>query len=343
MSAYNPKLDFFRVRLNPKSEEFKTFRDFTLETLNKRAVCTNDQLLVHLSDYFVNSLQGDDAIDNKKSKQIRWLNKSANLYREFKPKAEITNSIIWGVVSGGRFGRNGLITGKTVDDDENSTSRLAPDKAVHRYSYFTFYVPMDHDEGCLIVHSNSRDESVADVFVTFISRLLSNKEYKKPSITRFCPTYFQKQFRDHCFLKQINLRSSYVDKHIEKIGLQDRIEEYDVQVLITPRRRDGHGHFSISDAKGLLKRWQVRRLQDELVSFEHFGTRKVTMEDETTKHVQTFEIDNDELELCPIVDVQTILGESDFELDGTPKIMPLHQKVVEILEEKVIPELRQGL
>lgn len=343
MSAYNPKLDFFRVKLNYKGGEFKTFRDFTIEVLNKKHVLSNAQLLVHLSDHLVSSLRGDKAVDNRTRKQVRWLNKKANQYIAYKPTSDANHSIIYGVISGGRFGRNGMITTKDINDDEGSTSILAPDKAIHKYAYFTLYAPMDHDEGCLIIHSNSRDESIADIFIKFLSKLFAQGNYKKPTVSRFCPSYFQELFRKNSFLKQINLKASYVDENIDSIGVQDSINEYDVQILITPHRKSGHDYFSIAAAKELLPKLQWRKKQDNPITLDKFGTSKVTMEDVKTKHVQTFEIDSDEIDLCPIVDIRSVLNDADFELDGTPKFDVLHRAVIDILEKQIIPELRQGL
>ena len=345
MAAYNPRLDFYRVLLNHKDDEFKTFHDFMCEVLNKKRVNTSKQLLVSLSDYLVSSLQGDMAVDTKTNKQVRWLNKNANIYRTYRPKPdENSDSIIYGVLSGGRYGRNGMITSKEVSEDEGSTSALKPNSAVHKYCYFALYAPMDHNEGCLVVHSNSRDESVADVIVKLITRMFYKGQYKKPSVSRFCPQYLQQQFKDRSVLKQINIRNSYISKDIDNIGVQNKDQDpfnnYSVQIIITPYHQSEDVQSDVNNARNLLSRLGFVR-NTATTSLDKFKMRKVTMEDSTTKHVQTFEIDKDEIELCPIIDVRSILpNDEDYQIDGTPLIDKLHGAVIQILQNQVIPELR---
>lgn len=344
MSAYNPRIDFFRIQLVHKSDEFKTFKDFIIEVLNKSKVHSDTQLLQFLTDDMISLLQSDMAVDDHIKKQVRWINKKANLYKDFKPNADISNFIIHGVLSGGRYGRNGIITDRDITEEESSASSLNPDKAIHKYSYFMLYTPFDHNEGVLMVHSNSRDESITDIMKTFFTKFFKRGDYKKPVLMRFCPLYLQNQFTQRSFLKQINLKTSYVEDSINKIGIQNGITNYNIQILITPRQGEDHHHFSIDDAKELMTKFALHHNLKGQQLFSKFGTRQVTMEDEHSKHVQTFEMDKDDVDLCPVIDVRNVLpDDSDYQRDGTPRFDRLHDVLLNVLHEEIIPELRRGL
>lgn len=338
--ATSPKLDFFRISLVPKGKnKSKTFRDFAQEVMLKPHTSTDLDLRMAFLDRFMSKLASTVATDENSKKQVRWIDNELNLYRSFKPTLG-DGDIIWGVLQGGRFGSKGLLSNAHFDEETGDDAEtILPESSVLKYFYFMLFLPLDHREGCLIIHSNSRDESTSDILQRFIKYFLTDGEnYKNPRITHFCPKYLQDLFKGNAFVKQINLSNSFVDTNLNDNGICEDNDEYKLQVIITPKNKKN------LEAIPRLRAWLASKLykQDQLeaIRFSDFTTQNVTIQNEDTKRSQSFRISEENINLCPVVDIKTLLDEEDFEIDGTtPKFDVLHQKVLELFINQVRPEI----
>ncbi len=337
MAEIKPRVDFYTIELTYRKKEFKTFTDFVCEVGNKKYTYSQSQYLRFMLDLFMFGLHSNMANDEQIHKQVGWLNKSANRYRAYCPRVDEKMPMIYGVISGGRYGRHGMITEKVENEDDTSTSAIQPSKAIHRYAYFCLYTPLGSKRGCLVIHSNSRDESIADALLSFIRKFFAQGNFCHPKVNHFCPKYLQEKFRKNSFLKQVNLSTSYIDGNIDTIGTTDELSEYDVRILITPKDKD-KGRLGVSAVRKIIQKFSLLHNKDKK-EFENFESRKVTIEDRDTKAVQSFEFDMDDIDLCPRIDVGNILNSEEFQEDGTPQFDSLHTAIKQILVEQVIPEL----
>lgn len=180
--ALRPKLEFFRFQLNHNDVRFKTFRDFAREVLYQRRINSDTQIMHKYLDHVRNSLVTKDAQDDSIKKQLKLISTAANIYAAYMPTVDPANHLIYGVINGGRFGRHGLMS----DSDVTATDAKAfgKDKTILRYYYFLLYLPLDHNEGFLAIHSNSREETITDVMKTFVRRLFNGNGYISPKSTR---------------------------------------------------------------------------------------------------------------------------------------------------------------
>ena len=201
--ALRPKLEFFRFKLAPKEGEYKTFRDFAIEELYLRRPSNDAQIMKKLYEHFMNNLSTDIAKVKQLKKQLKLITNNANKYLNYRPNVNVNRYIICGVINAGRFGRDGMMSDSSSSVNEGET--ISKNKTILHYYYFLLYLPLDHNEGCFIVHSNSKEETMTDVFKVYVSKLFRRGNYKYPTISMFCPQSFRREF--HCRrLRHIELR-----------------------------------------------------------------------------------------------------------------------------------------
>ena len=135
--ALRPKLEFFRFKLIPKDGEYKTFRDFAIDELYQRRPSSDTQIMNKLFDHFMNKLITDTAKSSSIKKQLKLIKTNANLHLGQSPKVDVRNYLIYGVINGGRFGRNGMMSDSSADAEE--ANAFGKNKTILRYYYFLLY------------------------------------------------------------------------------------------------------------------------------------------------------------------------------------------------------------
>lgn len=246
--ALRPKLEFIRFTLAYGNDEFKTFRDFAIEALNMRKNAKDAQIMRRLLDHFTGSLVTDKAKDNSIKKQLKIIRTKANKYQEHLPKVDEANNLIYGVINGGRFGRHGLMSDSKATVGE--ASAIDKNSTILRYYYFLLYVPLDHNEGFLCVHSNSKEETVTELMRTFVSKLFGGTSgYRRPKTHPFCPKSFREEFKKESYLKELTFRDTILDNIFHADGLQGKEELFEVEVTIRPK---GKSRLTADDS--VLKR-----------------------------------------------------------------------------------------
>ena len=119
--ALRPKLEFYRLRLVTHDGEYRTFRDFAVDELYQRRPSGDTQIMNKLFDHFMGGLASDKAKDNSIKKQIKLIKTSSNIHLSNRPVADVKSNIIYGVINGGRFGRNGMMgDASSKSDDANA-------------------------------------------------------------------------------------------------------------------------------------------------------------------------------------------------------------------------------
>lgn len=108
--ALRPKLEFYRFSLNHKDEEMKTFFDFAKEELTRKRHLTEEEALEILFKNFIKNLSGEYAKNKSQKKEIKLVNNRINKYLDHKPKFDSRDYTIYGVINGGPFDRDGIIS-----------------------------------------------------------------------------------------------------------------------------------------------------------------------------------------------------------------------------------------
>lgn len=335
-----PKLEFYTIELVSKDKEYKTFRDFTVDELYERRPSSDAQIMNKLYDHFMNNLATDLAKSSKVKKQLKFIRTSSNKYLSFKPTVDISSNIISGVISGGRFGRYGMMSdSKATVDDANAFGK---DKTILRYYYFLLYLPLDHNVGCLMIHSNSKEESITDVFKHYISKLFKRGHYEAPSLKVFCPKSFQEEFQKGAIIKSLEVSNTYLDSIFTEDNMHTNEQLYDVKIEIRPRGDDG---ISLLDGKEkvvkLLKQLGFIRSTQQKDSLDEFKNKKMTIRNVTQKSDRTFDLDDDEVNIIPVVYLENHIN--NYYDDDTPNFDDLNTYCRKLFNDEILPDIRPDL
>lgn len=336
--ALRPKLEFFRLKLESKEDEYKTFRDFAIEGLNLRRSSSDAQIMNKLYEHLMNNLATEIAKVNSLKKQLKLIKNNANKYLAHKPQVDIRRNLIYGVINGGRFGRDGMMSDSRPDVNEGAA--FGKNKTILRYYYFLLYLPLDHNEGCFIIHSNSKQETITDVFKMYVSRLFRRENYKMPTLSMFCPKSFQREFQEQAFVKSLEFKQTCTDHAIfTNDGIHIGSNHYDVKIEIIPhddnislQNRSGFRH--VLQTLGFFRGGNLTRLAD-------FNSQKMTVKDSMSKSDRTFDLNDEEIDIIPVVYLENRI--TQYNDDGTPNFVELNTLCQNLLQDEVLPEIRPDL
>ena len=116
--ALRPKLEFYTIKLVAKDLAYNTFREFAIQELYERRPSSDAQIMYKLFDYFMKQLATDNAKDKSIKKQLKLIKTSSNKHLENRPVVNVQKNIIYGVINGGRFGRDGMMSDSSADAEE---------------------------------------------------------------------------------------------------------------------------------------------------------------------------------------------------------------------------------
>ncbi|MBN2894006.1 MAG: hypothetical protein JXL97_19205 [Bacteroidales bacterium] len=333
----NPKLEFYRFKLKHKSEDFKTFRDFAIDELQVGNKSQNETVVKALFKHFITSLDGDNSKDDKLKKQIVIIKKkSVNKYLDKQPAFDSNSNTIFGVINGGPYGRDRILS--DIQDQEDS-SVLGQNKAVLLYFYFLLYLPIDHNEGCFIIHSNGIDESITGLFRNFISNIFKGSSYFKVQCESFCPKSFQDEFKKGATLKSMWFKKTFVENTHNTEGLSNLMQQYDIKIEAIPKNKN----IAITEAA------KVRNFLSKKIfgndkspkSLKDFDETKIITENPVTDSTKTFEWNTKDSDFVPVVYLKGRIGKNNP--DGTPDFEELAVLCKNYFNDEILPELRPDL
>jgi hypothetical protein len=333
----NPKLEFFRFKLNHKKEKFSTFRDFLTEELGANKTISDENAFKLCFKHFIKSLGKDFAQDDKLKKQLVVIKKSTvNKHLDKQPTFNAAGNLIYGVINGGPYGRDRIIS--NIEDQEDSTV-LGRNKSVLLYFYFFLYCPLDHNEGCFIIHSNSSEETITQLFRNYISNLFKGNNFNKASIEIFCPKSFQDEFKNGAVLRSLTFKSSFIDNIPSTDGISHLFQNYDIKIEAIPRNKK----ISVSEAstfrKYLSKKiFGTKEEEKRLTDFEEV---KVSTENDITNATKVFEWNNIDSSFVPVVYINGRIEKMND--DGTPDFIELNEFCLNIFKDEILIEIRPDL
>lgn len=337
----NPKIEFFRFKLKHKTGNVKTFRDFMIENGKCKNRDTDAKIFGRLYEYFLNDLKVDFAKSESIKKVMTLISNKGrriiNKHWDERPVPNTAKNIIAGVVNGGTYGKERIVTKLTKKDETNN---LAVDQPVLQYYYIFLYLPVEHDEGFVMIHTDSSEESISDFARKYIADLFGIGEFQKPTMRIFAPKCFQDEYKDGAVIKAMSFQTTYVDNQIEDDNpIKEVLGDYDVKISITPK---GEGDKSLK-AMGTIRDYFSRRFfgtQNYKKQLGDFDKCTVSTKNEQTNTSKTFDWDLRDSEMAPVVYLKDKVAINE---DGTVNLAALDAYCKGLFESKIKKELRPDL
>jgi len=336
MALLRPKLEFYRFSLNHKDEESKTFFDFAKEELARKKQITRVEALDLLFRNFMRNLSGQYAKNQSQKKEIKLVNTKINKYLDYKPKKGSNDDIIYGVINGGPFNRDGIIS--NVNDAEDISS-LGRNKSILRYYYFLLYLPLDHSEGCFIIQSHSKEETITSMFKNYIGNIFKGNNYNKAITVVYSPKSFQEEFKNNAVLGSFTFKTSILDRKHTETGVKDFFAEYDIKIEAVPKNKDVPVALG-EKIRNILARkiYGDKQNSEELNEFDESS---VSVRNVVNNSTRTFEWSNKDSEFVPVVYLEDrIRGKNE---DGTLAFDELEIFCYTIFKDEILPEIRPDL
>lgn len=169
MASINPKLEFYRFKLNHK-DGYKTFKDYAIDVWGVGKAAREDSYFKKCFEEFMRNLNAGFEENDKLQKTITLISKrSVNKHLDNKPTMIGSKNIFHGVINGGPYGKERILS--DIDNKEDS-STIGKKKPVLSYYYIFVYLPPNHNEGFFMVHSNNSDDSITAALRQYIEVLI---------------------------------------------------------------------------------------------------------------------------------------------------------------------------
>lgn len=334
--AINPKIEFYRFKLNHRQGEFKTFKNFVEDELGVRRPLDDTKAMKHLLAFFISSLSGNYAKDDKIKKQIKLEGRrDINMYLDYKPKI-IEGNIICGVINGGPYGRDRIVADVT---DPSEGSKIGKNKSILQYYYILLYLPLDHNEGCFIIHSNGKEETITNIFRRFISNIFKGTNYKQMLLDTFCPKSFQDEFKKGAVIKSLEFKDTMVDSIHTPDGISEVLKRFDIRIEAIPNDKN----ISVTESiklKDIFAKYIFGQVQKGK-SLKDFDETKISLLNPVDKSTKTFEWGLKDEEFVPVVYLDGRVQNSNP--DDTPNFEELDKLCQNYFKDEVLPEIRPEL
>lgn len=330
----NPKLEFYRFSLNHKDEKTKTFQQFAIDELNNKVHISESETTKFCFDHFIKSLSSDFAKDDKLKKQIALnVDDKVNIFLHKRPTFKSESNVIYGVINGGHFGKDGIVS---ETSDPKKSSKLDRSKSVLSYYFFLIYLPSNHHEGCFAVHSNSREDSITDIMRSYISKLFRGLEYNASNCKSFCPKSFQEKFKNEAVLKSMKFKQTYLENIQSVSGIKNDEIEFTVKIEIIPKKKS----ILFSKAKELRQLLIPKVFGDKNSPIE-LNEFDASFEAESNNSSKSFEFNTQDNDFIPIINLKKKITKRNA--DGTPDFGELEELCFGFFYDEVLPELRPDL
>lgn len=338
MATLKPKLECFRLKLISKETgDKKHFLDFVKKSIAKSEVpLSGEESFKMIYDHFINNLTTSHAKDDKIKKQIKIVRTEDNKYLEYLPSYDSSKCIISGVINGGQYGRDRIL-GDTTNPDE--TSQISQSKSILQYYYFLLYLPLDHYEGCLLIHSNSKEETITNIFRHYISKIFDNDLFNNLAVEVYCPESFQKEYRKNSVLKYLSFKTTFIEADRTDGEIKDFFNNYNISIRATPKDKN----ISPLKAEKILRelKQKIFGTDKQKKNLDEFENIKMSTENTSDHSTKTFEWNTHDQEFAPVIYLQNrIAGKNP---DETPNFSELKTYCENLLKDSILPEIRPDL
>lgn len=332
-----PKLEFFRFQLNHKSDKDKTFKDFAIEVLGATKNAANRDILIELFKHFMNAPENGFAKNEQLKKVFTWIDdKNVNIHFDKKPSFNTATNIISGVLNGGRYSDDSILSDVT---NKKQSRKLKRNDSVLKYYFIYIYLPVDYNEGFMMIHSNNSEDTITNIMRDYVVKLFKHDDYKKPIVSKFCPKSFQDEFRNGATISNLNFKTTILNDVPSNDPILYDMNGYDVSITITPKNKS-MDFGNIGDrivnffSEGLFKGHEkTNQLKD-------FKKVKVSTKNSKTNSSNTFEWNQKDKEFTPVVYLENRVK---MTVNDTPDFVDLKRYCDELFNTQILPELRPDL
>lgn len=266
--ANKAKLEFINFVLEHKTGQHKTFFDFLVEQGKCGKNTQPKNAFVQLYKYFMEPTMNGYAKAKGLKKVFTVVDKKTNRFKDNKPKPDMNKYIISGVVNAGDYGYDLLMTEL---GNKQEASHIDTNKALLHYVYIFVYLPLDSNVGFIMVHSNTRADSIAPLMRNYVKSIFEKGDFKKPTITTFIPKDYSKEYKKGAVIKGLSFHTRIIDVQMpNESPIKDNFGSYDIKISIKPN--DSSTPFS---KVGEVYNWFKQKC---------WGTK-----DKDTKRVEEFE------------------------------------------------------
>jgi len=333
--AKNPKIEFFKIELQPINNPNLTFKDLfkrNYQSFENRDIAniTRNDLMVDFFRHFFHRIDTGIVVNESKRKAFKAKNFGDDLENNSIHLMSRRN-IIHGIVKGGEYD-TGKYLGE-IDDPNLNEQRLGANKLITDDFYFLLYTPLDKNVGILVLQTYTRD-NITDIFKPFIEKLFKTRSISnKATASLFMPKALQERFRNNSVVKSFVYSNRFIVNAMDQQTIQTG--DFTVKVEITShggqvtlnnlpwwKRILGQANVNISDNDRQLNTFdnQAGYLQSQVV------------ESTLTK----FELDDNDFEIKPTIFLRNNIN---LEENGIPLFSELHDFVLDTLFSSVIPEI----
>lgn len=334
-----PKLEFFRFSLKHKSKNAKTFRDFMLETNKCNNLDTDEVIFSKLYEYFMVKLKTDFAMNDQQKKCITLIQnpvgRTINKYWDLRPQAQNDRCIITGVLNGGTYGKERILTNIL---DKHEVDSLLYNQPVLQYYYIFAYFPLDSTEGFFMVHTDSAQESISNFMRKYVSDLFKQGDFLKPEMVIYAPKAIQDKFREDAHITSLSFKTTMIgDRFEENDPIKNELSEYDVSIIIKPKK-DKNISMTLAERFRAYFVPKMFGTRENPHTLEQFEDCRLSARNEEMKSTKIFKWNTKEAEFAPVVYLTDEMIR--FNEDGTPDFASLAEFCNELFLNVVLPELR---
>lgn len=331
----NPKLEFFRFKLNHKTENYKTFRQFMVENGKATSRQQDNTIFGALFKYFMEKPQKDFEKNEGLKKVVTLIgNKKINKHIDERPKPKYPACIISGVMNGGPFGKERILSnlGK-----KKNVSNITSTQPVLQYYYVFLYLPLDHNEGFMMVHSDSAEETITQAFRKYVAELFNLGDYKKPVMKAYVPKHFRDEYKNGAVLKSMTFVTNELSADLEdEDPLKEIANEYEVRITLSPK---GETKADLGMLVRIRNYFAEKRFGTQAINrgLDEFEKCSVSTKNEDANSTKTFDWNNRDEELLPAVFLKDRV---QIGQDGTPVFDSLNTFCHDLFNTQILPEIR---
>jgi len=334
--ASRSKLEFFRFSIKPKKQGHKTFKDFVIDELKAKATISNSDAFKLCFKHFMTSLETDHAKNERHKKTITVIaNPKTNPYLRSKPTMHDDLKVIAGVINGGPYDKDAIVSDIT---DKEQNSILGRNKSVLTPYFIFIYLPPDHHEGFLAIHSSGSDGTITSIVREYIANLFKGEGYYKAIPEVYCPKSFQKEFRDDAIIKSMTYSTSITENTHGTDALTTILSDYQIKIEVVPKRKKLH----MQQAGKMISFFSKKVFgtgNDRKIRLNEFKTKKIHTENAVTKAPKVFEWNSKDNDFIPVVylDGRVKLNR------GVPDFDDLKKYCLDLFKSEILNELRPDL
>lgn len=334
--AKNPKIEFFKIDLQPINNPDLAFRDlfrknYELHQDRNSENVDDNALMIDFLRHFFSRIDTGVVLNRSKRKAFK-----ARYFGEDAENNNVhlmsQNNIIYGIIKGGEYD-TGKYLGQ-IDDPDSEEERLEANKLITDDFYFLLYTPLDKSIGVLILQTYTRD-NINDIFKPFIEKLFKvNGITNKATSSVFMPKALQNRFRNNSVVKTFVYSNRFIVNAMDQQTIQTG--DFTVKVEIT-----SHGdQVNLNNLpwwKRVLGRTNINIAQDVDRQLATFMNQNGYLQSQVAESTPTkFQLDDNDFEIKPTIFLRNNIN---LEENGIPLFDELHQFALQTLNESVIPDI----